>query len=183
MTHKKTEKGDKLKDLQTEHDKCIAELNDKVLFLETQLVEQRDIAMHALADLDNARKRMIKERADVRNATTVAVVESIFPVLDNFEFGIESAKKHGASEIISGFQMVCSQLKNVLENFGVMQINPAGEDFDATKHDCIRMESSDCIDYGKIISVVRSGYVLNGKIVRPASVIISSGKQSNEQGK
>lgn len=182
MTHKKTKEVEDLNDLQAGHDKCIAELEDKISFLETELNEQRDIAMRALADLDNARKRMIKERAEIRNATTIAVVESILPVIDNFEFGIESAKKHGSNEIVSGFQMVYTQLKNVLENFGVTQINAVGENFDSSMHDCVKVENSDSISDGKIISVVRNGYILNDKVVRPASVIVSNGMQKNEQG-
>lgn len=170
----KCDSGQSDKDIAKNNDDLIvSSLNEKISFLENELNAQRDIAIRALADLDNTRKRAIKERLEARTSAICSIVESILPVIDNFEYGIDSAKQHGANEILNGFQMVYDQLKSILNVFGVVQISPIGEEFDSYKHDCVRTQDVDAMESdGKILSVLRKGYFIDDKLIRPASVVV-----------
>ena len=82
----------------------------------------------------------------------------------------------GGKDIAMGVQMVSSQIKKVLSNFGVEEISPLGKDFDPNTAEAVDRQPSDDVAENKVLKVVRTGYTLNGRLLRPASVVVSSGK-------
>jgi molecular chaperone GrpE len=91
---------------------------------------------------------------------------------------IAAAKQPNADvkSLIGGVDMVLAQLKNALSSHGLKEINPVGQAFDPHQHEAISHLPSDKIPEEHVIEVVRTGYSLNGRLLRPASVVVSSGR-------
>ncbi len=139
--------------------------------------------LRAVADLENYRKRITREKQDIIRSAAGCVVESLLPVLDNMKLGLKSAEKHPeAKEVTSGFKMVDDQLKKSLSEQGLEELLPNGETFDPNLHECISHQPSSEVAEDLIIETVRAGYRLNERLLRAASVIVSSG-QVDKEGK
>jgi len=133
--------------------------------------------LRAVADLENYRKRTVREKDELRQYAATRVLEDLLPVLDNLALGLAAAKQTGAEMkgLIGGVEMVMTQLKAALANHGLVEIDPAGEAFDPHRHQAISHQPSATIPAEHVLTVVRTGYALNGRLLRPASVIVSSG--------
>lgn len=139
--------------------------------------------LRAVADLENYRKRITREKQDIIRSAAGCVVESLLPVLDNMKLGLKSAENHPeAKEVTSGFKMVDDQLKKSLSEQGLEELLPNGETFDPNLHECISHQPSSEVAEDHIIETVRAGYRLNERLLRAASVIVSSG-QVDKEGK
>lgn len=143
-----------------------------------------DRYMRAVADLENFRKRTIREKDELRQFATANVVEDIIPILDNLGLGLAAAKQQtDVKAIVDGVGHVLEQFKSTLGKHGLKEINPHGQPFDPHQHDCISHQPSPDIAEEKISQVVRLGYSLNGRLLRPASVVVSSGPAKAEEAK
>ena len=140
--------------------------------------------LRAVADLENYRKRITREKQDIIRSAAGCVVESLLPVLDNMKLGLKSAENHPeAKEVTSGFKMVDDQLKKSLSEQGLEELLPNGETFDPNLHECISHQPSSEVAEDHIIETVRAGYRLNERLLRAASVIVSSGQVDKEDKK
>ena len=110
------------------------------------------------------------------------MLEDLLSVLDNLGFGLAAAKAPNADlkNLVGGISMVQDQLKNVLSQHGLKEINPVGQAFDPNQHEAIAAQPNAEIAEGSVVQVVRIGYSLNGRLLRPASVIVSSGPAKEE---
>jgi molecular chaperone GrpE len=133
--------------------------------------------LRAVADLENFRRRALREKDELRQFAAAAVVEDLIPILDNLALGLAAARAPGgeAKTIGDGVAMVLEQFKSALARHGLKEINPAGAAFDPNLHECIAHQPDAAVAEEKVISVVRAGYTLNGRLLRPASVVVSSG--------
>ena len=136
-----------------------------------------DRYMRAMADLDNFRKRTTREKDELRQYAAGRVLEDLLPVLDNLGLGLAAAKQPGAEikALVGGVEMVLNQLKTALGNHGLTEINPLGQPFDAHQHEALSQQPSADVPEGSVVNVVRIGYALNGRLLRPAAVVVSSG--------
>jgi molecular chaperone GrpE len=136
-----------------------------------------DRFMRAAADLENFRRRTVREKDELRVAATARVLEDIFPVLDTLGLAIAAARQPHADlkSLVGGVDMVLSQLKGALANHGLKEINPAGQAFDPHQHESISHMPSCEVKEEHVLNVVRIGYSLNGRLLRPAAVVVSSG--------
>jgi molecular chaperone GrpE len=136
-----------------------------------------DRYVRSVADLENFRRRTVREKEELRLFAASRVLEDLLPVLDNLGLAVTAAKQPGADakSLAGGVEMVLTQLKSALTNHGIKEINPAGQPFDANQHEAISAQASADIADGSVITVVRTGFSLNGRLLRPASVIVSSG--------
>lgn len=136
-----------------------------------------DKFMRSVADLENFRRRAVREKDELRTMATGRVLEDIFPVLDNLALAVQAAKQPKADmkTLVGGVEMVLGQLKSALGNHGLKDINPAGQRFDPHQHEAISHEPSATVPEEHVITVVRTGYSLNGRLLRPAAVVVSSG--------
>lgn len=157
--------------------------------LEQQLDEAKKSAaknhdhyVRAMADLENFRRRVVREKDELRQFAAGRVLEDLLPVLDNLALGIAAAKAPNADlkTLVGGIEMVLGQLKGALTNHGLKEINPVGEKFDPNQHESIASQPSKDVAEGLVLQVVRIGYGLNGRLLRPASVILSSGPAKTE---
>ena len=137
--------------------------------------ENLDLALRTRAEMENLRKRMLR---DIENAHKYALerfVNELLPVLDSLELGIQASET--TNEIASlreGMHLTLKKLGDSLEKAGVVAISPAGENFNPEKHSAVSMTRAEGAESGKVITVLQKGYELNGRLVRPAMVVVSS---------
>src|SRR6185369_17992894 len=119
----------------------------------------------AVADLENFRKRTIREKDELRQFAAAGVVEDIIPILDNLSLGMAAAKQQtDVKSIVDGINLVLEQFKGTLTRHGLKEVNPLGQAFDPNLHDCISHQPSADIPEEKVSQVVRLGYTLNGSL-------------------
>ena len=137
-----------------------------------------DKFVRASADLENLRRRMTREKDELRTTATGRVLEDVFPVLDTLALALVAAKQPGADvkSLVGGVDMVLAQLKTALSNHGLKEISPTGQPFDPHQHEAISHQPSADVKEEHVLNVVRTGYSLNGRLLRPASVVVSSGR-------
>jgi molecular chaperone GrpE len=133
--------------------------------------------LRAVADLENFRRRTVREKDELRQYAASGVLEDLLPVVDNLTLAIAAAKQPNADlkNLTGGVEMVLSQLKTALASHGLKEINPGGLPFDANLHESISAQPHADIAEGNVANVVRPGFSLNGRLLRPASVVVSSG--------
>lgn len=143
-----------------------------------EAADNLDRFMRIAADLENLRKRTVREKEELRLFAASRVLEDLLPVLDNLSLGLAAAKQPNADlkTLTGGVDMVLTQLKSALTNHGLKEINPAGQPFDPHQHEAISHLPSAEVKEENVLTVVRPGYSLNGRLLRPASVVVSSGK-------
>jgi molecular chaperone GrpE len=135
-----------------------------------------DRYMRTAADLENFRKRTVREKEELRQYATAGLLEDVIPVLDNLTLGLGAAKQQtDVKAIVDGVGLVLEQLKGTLSRHGLKEVNPAGQKFDPNLHEAISHQPNGEIPEEHVTLVVRPGYTLNGRLLRPASVMVSSG--------
>ncbi|MDA0814140.1 MAG: nucleotide exchange factor GrpE [Verrucomicrobia bacterium] len=140
----------------------------------------KDIALRTKAELENYRKRMARERADTARYSNADLLQSLLPILDNFEFGLMAAKSDEGSSIYLGMGMVLKQIQDFLTEQGVETIPAVGEPFDPNVHEAVAQEPSDEVPDGYVVGQVRRGYRLHERLLRPAGVRVSTGPATEE---
>ena len=132
------------------------------------------------ADLENIKKRAIREREDAVQRTRSQLISDLLPIIDSFKMGLSEASKHiEAKKYVEGFAMATNQLENLLNEYGLSVIEPTNEIFDPKSHEAISYEESAGLEDGVVIKTIRSGYKLGEKLLRPASVVLS--KKTKEE--
>jgi molecular chaperone GrpE len=157
-------------------------LEEQVATAKKEAAESHDRYLRLAADMENLRRRTVREKDEIRQFATGRVLEDLLSVLDNLGFGLAAAKAPNADikTIVGGVSMVADQLKNILSQHGLKEINPVAQAFDPNQHESIAAQPSADVAEGTVIQVVRIGYSLNGRLLRPASVIVSSGPTKEE---
>jgi molecular chaperone GrpE len=141
-------------------------LEDLLAEAQAKLEQQRDAMMRALADSDNARKRMQAEAAASQKYALERFAESLMPVLDSLEGAVKSRDP-------SGVELVLRQMTQALEKSGIREINPAaGERFDPYRHQAMAAVESKSAP-NSIVSTLQKGYGLHDRVLRPALVTVS----------
>ena len=153
-----------------------AELLSRLEAAEARAVEMQNKALRALAELDNFRKRMARERQEILKSAAADVIESLLPALDNLRIGLQAAENHPeAGDVAKGFEMVGKQMLGALQDHGLKELDPTGDVFDPHQHDSLTTQPSDEVQEGHVLQTIKVGYVLNDKLLRPASVVVSQG--------
>jgi molecular chaperone GrpE len=141
--------------------------------IQADLERFRDLALRSQADFDNFRKRSAREKEDAVRYANGQLLERLIPIIDNFELGLAHA---GAdSPIVAGMAMVAKQLNDFLLEFGVTPIDATGQPFDPNLHEAIAHQASDKVPEGTVINMVRKGFKLKDRLLRPANVVVSKG--------
>lgn len=142
--------------------------------LQAEVERYRDQALRAAADLENFRKRMIREKEEAIRFANAGLLEKLLPILDNFELGLDAARSDEAAQgIVSGFSMVHRQLGDFLQTSGLQPIDAVGQAFDPKLHDALGHEADPDQPEGTVLRQLRRGYRLADRLVRPASVIVN----------
>jgi molecular chaperone GrpE len=144
--------------------------------LQADLDRFRDLALRTQADFENYKKRAAREKeASIKYANS-SLLERLVAIVDNFELGLEAARGEGeASPVFSGMGMVLKQLMDFLTEQGLQPIDATGQKFDPNLHEAIAHEPSEQFPEGIVIRQTRRGYRLKDRLLRPSSVVVSSG--------
>jgi len=147
-----------------------------------QAADNLDRYLRASADLENFRKRTVREKEELRLFAVSGLLEDLLPALDNLALGLAASRQPNAElkAVALGIELAQQQLKAALAAHGLAEINPLGQPFDPHQHEAISHQPSAEVEPEHVLSVVRTGYLLNGRLVRPATVIVSSGKTVEE---
>jgi molecular chaperone GrpE len=143
--------------------------------------ENWDKYLRAVADFDNYRKRVAREKEELARFTTERVVAALLPTLDNLERAIDAAQTHGAenSALLEGLTQVHSQFRRTLMEFGLQEvIANAGQPFDPNLHEAINQVASHEHAEGHVVEQFQRGYKLADRLLRPARVVVSKGLPS-----
>ncbi len=139
-----------------------------------ETTELHDRVLRNQAELENFRKRMLKERLDVVRYATEELIGNLLPVLDDFERGIEAADStKDFNALMEGVKLIFNQLKEVLQKAGLTEVAALGEPFDPKHHEAVRVIESDEHDDSIVVEELRKGYNLNDRVLRPAMVTVS----------
>lgn len=148
--------------------------------VEADMLKWRDTAMRTAAEYDNYRKRMAKDKEEILKYANQRLLEELLPVIDNFEMGMMAASADTSSMIYVGMSMVKKQLDEFLSGNGVTAVEPqVGDMFDVQTQDALDSEVSDLAP-GTIIRVIRKGYTLKDRLIRPANVVVAKHEEIAE---
>lgn len=141
----------------------------------------RESYLRAMADFENYRRRSLRERDDARAQAIGGLLEDFLPVFDGLSLAVESADAAAdAATIAKGVAIVTGQFADVLSRHGVQRIDPEGARFDPNDHEAVSHASSEKVAEGHVIQVIRPGYRIGRRLVRAASVVVSSGNPQAE---
>jgi molecular chaperone GrpE len=141
---------------------------------ESQRDEYLDTLRRVQAEFENYRKRVIKEQTALVDRATSGLVEQLLPVLDSFELALKNLDSAGSDDIESvrkGVELVYAELLGVLEKAGLSRIEAEGKPFDPNVHEAVMQEDGD--GEPVVTDVLRTGYTLKGRVLRPAMVKVT----------
>lgn len=141
--------------------------------LEQALADAKDQTARAAAEAQNVRRRAEQDVEKARKFALEKFVKELLPVVDSLEKALESMQE-GASEVHrEGVSMTLKLQLDVLAKFGVEAVDPQGEPFDPQVHEAMTMVPNPEVEPNTVIEVMQKGYLLNGRLVRPAMVVVS----------
>ena len=142
--------------------------------LQEQSKVSLDKVVRAQAEMENLRKRAAR---DVENAHKYALekfTNELLPIMDSLELGFSvSVKAKNLDDLCKGMELTLEMFNTVMEKFGITMIEPKGEKFNPELHDAVSMQETDDSNSGIIIEVMQKGYTLNGRLIRPAMVVVA----------
>lgn len=141
---------------------------------QAEIAQWKDLAYRNAAELDNFRKRSAREAQETRAFANADLLRSLFPILDNFEMGLDAARAESEkSMIFMGMSMVHRQITDFLREQGVQEVEALGKPFDPNLHDAVSQEQNPDVAEGLVLRVTRRGYKLKDRLLRAASVVVS----------
>ncbi|MDR1437670.1 MAG: nucleotide exchange factor GrpE [Puniceicoccales bacterium] len=147
-----------------------------------QIRDLEDKLLRTRADCENFRKRMVKDFEEHTQMANESLLGELLPILDNFNLGLRAVKGPENQNIIQGFEFILLQFSRLLESHGVEAIANAGDVFDPHESDALSVAENDSVAEDHIIEVVRQGYRIGKKLLRPATVIVSKGAPARVNG-
>jgi molecular chaperone GrpE len=143
--------------------------------LRRQLDERQDRLLRALAEADNIRRRAQRDRDDYVKYANESLLRDLIPVLDNLDRALESARATaGAESVVTGVELIQRELMRVLERAGLTRYSAMGQPFDPTRHEAIARVVSAQAAPDTVVSETAPGYLLHGRILRPAMVAVAA---------
>ena len=140
-----------------------------------EAIEARQDMLRMQADMENLRKRLIREQEKARRRTLERFMSDLLPVRDSLERGLEAAADPSATveALREGKQLIMKMLSKAMGDHGLQTIDPAGEAFNPEKHEAMTMLPSAEHDENTVIEVLEKGYQLHDRLIRPAKVVVS----------
>jgi molecular chaperone GrpE len=151
----------------------LEELQRSLTDAETRASSLRDQYLRSVAELDNVRKRA---QRDVENATRYGLEKfaaELLPVMDSLQLAVASTAQADARSLAEGQEATLKLLTRAFERLNIKEINPRGEPFDPARHEAVLAQESRTAEPNSVLQVVQNGYELNGRLLRPARVIVA----------
>ena len=143
--------------------------------LRAEIVESKDRFLRLAADFENYKKISQREQQNSLKFANESLIINLLPVMDNLEQAIVAAKKSsaGSSDVVIGVEMVLKQMTEVIKKSGVEVFSAIGLPFDPARHEAMGEQIDDNAEDGSVIFEYQKGYLLHGRLVRPARVIVA----------
>ena len=135
--------------------------------------DANDKYVRLMAEFQNYKKRVSKEKSDIRQYATEKLITELLPVLDNFERALASKAEDDPAGYAKGMELIFTQMKTAFEKSGLAEVEAQCQDFDPVKHNAVMTEENDELESGKVSKVLQKGYSLNDKVIRPAMVAVT----------
>ena len=148
--------------------------DDKVKKLEAELEEWKNSYTRKLAEFQNFTKRKENEVAEMRKYASEGIIVKLLDNIDNLERAVDASKEsQNFDSLIEGVNMILNNLKNLLTEEGVEEIEAAGKEYDPYQHKAMITENKEELDDNVVVQVFQKGYKMKGKVVRPAMVTVN----------
>ena len=153
----------------------VAELSKKLAVAEQKIKDQQDSVIRAKAEMENVRRRAILDVEKAHKFALDKFADGLLPVIDSMELAISHADKedNALKPMIEGVELTLKSMLATIEKFGLMPIDPVEQVFDPEKHQAMSMQVVEGVPANQVIAVMQKGYELNGRLIRPAMVMVS----------
>ena len=141
---------------------------------EAKANENWDLYLRAVAEADNVRKRAARDVEHAHKFALEAFGKEMLAVRDSFELGIDAADSADAASLAEGSKATLKLLTTALDRFGISEVDPLGEPFDPDLHEAISLQPAPDAEPGTVLLVAQKGYSLNGRLLRPAMVVVAA---------
>ena len=149
----------------------LVELQEQLAEARSQAAEYKDGWQRSAADFQNYRRRIEAEKADTYQTAVGSIIKRYLPVLDDMERAMEA--RPAALPWADGIELIHRKLQSILEAEGIKRIEAVGQKFDPNFHEAASQEPSQGVESGTVIGVIRNGYMLEGRVIRPAMVRVA----------
>jgi molecular chaperone GrpE len=152
-----------------------AALDSDIARLQEELEQAKDMALRAQADAQNVKRRAEQDVEKARKFALERFCSELLPVVDNLERALEAAAgdDEAVKPIAEGVELTLKSFLGALEKFQIVAVDPAGEPFDPEFHQAMSMVENPDTEPNTVLAVMQKGYTLNGRLVRPAMVMVS----------
>ncbi|MDD1960706.1 MAG: nucleotide exchange factor GrpE [Pseudomonas capeferrum] len=152
-----------------------ADVGARVLELEEQLAAAKDQSLRAVADLQNVRRRAEQDVEKAHKFALEKFAGDLLPVIDSLERGLElsNADDESIKPMREGIELTLKMFHDTLKRYNLEAVDPHGEPFNAEHHQAMAMEESAEVEPNSVLKVFQKGYLLNGRLLRPAMVVVS----------
>ncbi|MCP3674616.1 MAG: nucleotide exchange factor GrpE [Gammaproteobacteria bacterium] len=162
---------------ETIEEQSIEDLQKELAEVQAKVAEYWDQVVRSKAEMENIKRRATRDVENARKYSVEKFASDLLPVVDSLEQGIEtSMNATDISTLREGMEMTTKMLISTLEKQGLIQVHPRGEKFNPEYHEAMAMLESPDIAEDHVINVFQKGYQLNGRLVRPARVVVSRGQ-------
>ncbi|WP_261894106.1 nucleotide exchange factor GrpE [Vibrio cyclitrophicus] len=171
----KVEEAELNEDEADEQESKIAQLEAALLSSESKVKEQQDSVLRAKAEVENMRRRSEQEIDKARKFALNKFAEGLLPVIDNLERAMQAADAENevVKPLFEGVELTHKTFVDTVAKFGLKEINPEGEVFNPEFHQAMSIQESPDHDSNTVMFVMQKGYELNGRVVRPAMVMVA----------
>ncbi|WP_108649873.1 nucleotide exchange factor GrpE [Dongshaea marina] len=153
----------------------LAALSSQVETLQQQVSEEKDRALRAVAEQENIRRRAAQDVEKANKFALERFANELLPVIDSLERAIELADKENdeLKPMLEGIELTLKSMQGAVGKFGVEVVDPTGQSFDPNRHQAMSMVENADVDPNTVLHVMQKGYELNGRVIRPAMVMVS----------
>ncbi len=167
----------------SEHEYTIDELKKELEETKQKAQENWDKAVRTLAEMENLKRRTQKELEDAHKYALTGFAKEMLSVLDSLVLGLQAAT--GDSEEVQKFrvgsELTIKQFESAFAKFNVVTIDPMGQPFNAEQHQAMVMQEVDGVAPNTVVNVFQKGYMLNGRLLRPAMVVVAKAAEKKPE--
>ena len=139
-----------------------------------ELEALRNQMLRLKADFENARKRWIREEAEIQETANADLLRQLLDIFDDFQRAIEASATAGETGTFrAGVEMIAKRMEELLKSYGLVPIEAVGKPFDATLHEAVAHEVTDSVPESTVVAELRKGYMMNGRVLRHTVVKVA----------
>jgi len=153
------------------------ELLEKIEELQEESKKNFDLYLRSQADIENIKKRNIKDKEDWVRYSNETLIKEMLPVIDNLEKAISHAQNENSFDALKeGVKLTLKGFMDTLTKSGLEEVKAQGKPFDPSYHQAVSQQEDNNVEVGIILEELQRGYTLNERLIRPAMVVVSKGK-------